>query len=315
MHLRTRKVVIIGAGHVGTHCAWALLMQGLANRITLVDIDQKKAFANALDLSDSLDYIPFRSSVESGGFSACADADIAVLAAGVPRLPGQTRLDVMEGSMREMRSIAPEIRRSGFEGILICISNPCDIVADFMRREVGLPAGRVFGTGTALDSARLRGILSAMAGLDRRSIAAFSMGEHGDSQMIPFSHVALGGRPLLELIAGRPQQYGHIDPAEVLAKTRMVGMDIIEGKGSTEFGIGAVLSDIAKAVLHDERRVIPVSALLEGQYGRTGLHAGVPAVIGKNGVEEVVEIALNPQEAEQFDRSCDVICAHIARIS
>lgn len=315
MLFRTRKVVIIGAGHVGTHCASALLLRGVADSITLVDTDARKAAAQAMDLSDSLEYSPFRASVRAGDYSDCADVDLVVLAAGVPRLPGQTRLDVMAGTMREMRSIAPRLKSSGFNGVLICISNPCDIVTDFFSREMQLPPGRVFGTGTALDSARLRGILSDLTGLDRRSIRAFSMGEHGDSQMIPFSHVSIGGLPLLGLIGEQPQQYGHIEPAQVLERTRMTGMDIIEGKGSTEFGIGAVLSDIANAVFHDERRILAVSALLEGQYGQSGLHAGVPAVIGKSGVEEVPELSLTQQETRQFALSCDVIRTHLARIS
>lgn len=306
------KIVIIGAGHVGSHCAYTLLLNGLARHIVLVDSDRQKAVSQALDLEDCITFAPARAAVSAGDFGECGDADILIMAAGVPRLPGQTRLGVMADTMREMRSIAPKIKKSSFSGVLISISNPCDIVADYLDKALGLPRGRVFGSGTLLDSSRLRGVLSGLTGFDRRSISAFSMGEHGDSQMIPFSCVTCSGRPLLELISRQPKRFGAIVPEEVLARTRMLGMEIIEGKGATEFGIGAAVSDLVRAVLFDERRIFPVSARLTGEYGQSGLHAGVPAVIGRGGVQEIITLVLTESEQMQFAASCAVIKSHIA---
>ena len=312
MALITHKIVIIGAGHVGTHCAYALLLNGIAQRLVLVDCDHEKAISQALDLADGITFCPAKADVTAGDLSDCADADIVIMAAGVPRMPGQTRLDVMAGTMSEMNKIAPQIKSSGFSGVFINISNPCDIVADYFAKVLQLPRGRVFGSGTALDSSRLRGVLSTLTGYDRRSINAFAMGEHGDSQMIPFSHVTCAGKPLLELISDEPKRFGHISLEQVLQRTRTLGMEIIEGKGATEFGIGAAVSDIVRAVLYDEKRILPVSARLEGEFGQSGLHVGVPAVVGKNGVEEVVLLKLTQTEQAQFALSCAVIKSHLA---
>ena len=212
---------------------------------------------------------------------------------------------MLAASVEVAKEIAPKIKAVNYDGILISISNPCDIIADYLRRRTGLPASRVFGTGTALDSARLKRVLSEYTGVSAASINACSMGEHGDSQMIPFSCVTLHGVPFLK-------RYPAADCAAILERTRMIGMDIVNGKNATEFGIGCVLHDLVKAVLCDERRIIPVSAYLDGAYGQRGVHAGVPAVIGRGGIYEIPELPLLPEELAQFAASCDVIRTHIA---
>ncbi len=308
---KLRRIVIIGAGHVGSHCGYSLLTQGEADEIIFIDIDQQKGAAQAWDIADAGFFMPHPTKVRLGDYTDCREADIIVLAAGVPRRPGQTRLDTMGDSMRVMKEIIDPLKNSGFEGIMICISNPADIIADYMRKHTGWSKNRVFGTGTSLDTARLKRVLQEEIGVDARSIQCFSMGEHGDSSMIPFSHITVGGKPLLKLMKDKPDTYGKLDLDHILHRTRMIGMDVVIGKGSTEFGIGTVLSDMVKAIFHDEHRVMPVSVLLSGEYGQSNLHAGVPAVIGKNGIEEIIELQLSDEEQELFATSCDVIRKHI----
>lgn len=312
MTIRSRKIVIIGAGHVGSHCALNLMTQGDASEIVFIDVDEPKAAAQAGDIADAACFMPHPVTIRTGDYTDCQDAAIVVLAAGVPRKPGQTRLDTMGDSILVMKEIIDPLKNSGFEGILICISNPADVIADYMRSHTGWPKNRVFGTGTSLDTARLKRVLQEEIGIDSRSIQCLVLGEHGDSSMIPFSHISIGGKPLFELMKEKPDAFGKLDLERVLYRTRMIGMDIINGKGSTEFGIGSVLADMVKAVFHDEGRVVPVSALLEGEYGQTGLHAGVPAVIGKNGLEEIIELHLNAEEQQLFNKSCEVIRRYIA---
>lgn len=297
---------------MGSHCAFSLLTQGDASEIVFIDIDKPKAAAQAGDIADAACFMPHPTVVRAGDYDDCKNAAIVVLAAGVPRKPGQTRLDTMGDSIRVMKEIINPLKNSGFDGILICISNPADVIADYMRKQTGWPKHRVFSTGTALDTARLRRVLQEAARIDARSIQCFSMGEHGDSSMIPFSHVNLAGKPLLELMKEKPDTYGKLDLELVLYRTRMIGMDIINGKNSTEFGIGFVLADMVKAIFHDEHRVMPLSVLLEGEYGQKDLHVGVPAVLGRNGIEEVIELHLTEEEQLLFEQSCNVIKKHIA---
>ncbi len=307
-----RKIVIIGAGHVGSHCAFSLITQGDASEIVFIDIDQPKAAAQASDIADAACLMPHPIPVRSGDYEDCRNAAIVVIAAGVPRKPSQTRLDTMGDSVQVMKEIAGPLKNSGFQGILICISNPADVIADYMRKQTGWPKHRVFSTGTSLDTARLKRVFQEATGIDARSIQCLSMGEHGDSSMIPFSHVSIGGKPLFELMKEKPDHYGKLDLEHVLHRTRMIGMDIINGKNSTEFGIGSVLADIVKAIFHNEHRILPVSVLLEGEYGQTGLHVGVPAVIGKNGIHEIIELHLTNEEQKLFEASCNVIRQYIA---
>ena len=306
------KVVIIGAGHVGSHCAYSLLTQGDVNEIVFIDIDQDKGAAQAFDIADAGFYMPHPATVRLGDYSDCNDADIVVLAAGIPRKPGQTRLDTMGDSIKVMKQIITPLKASGFEGILICISNPADIIADYMRKHTGWSKNRVFSTGTSLDTARLKRVLKETLKVDPRSIDCYSMGEHGDSSMIPFSHITIGGKPLLQLIKETKEPYYSLNLDYVLERTRMIGMNVVIGKGSTEFGIGTVLADMVKAIIHDERRIIPVSTLLTGEYGQTEVHAGVPAIIGRNGVEEIIELQLSMEEQKLFDESCNIIRNYIA---
>ena len=196
---------------------------------------------------------------------------------------------------------------------MITITNPADIIADFTRKSLGLPRERCFSTGTLLDTARLKRTISELSGVDRRSLTTCSLGEHGNSSLIPFSSTTIGGRDYTALRRQNPVRYGKLDEDLILERTRQIGNEIIEGKGSTEFGIGAALADMVKCILRDEHRVLPASVLLQGEYGQQDLHAGVPCVIGRDGIEDIIELPLNAAEQQAFEETCTVIRTHIAR--
>ena len=302
--LNKHKIVVLGAGHVGSHCAQALCWRGCADEIVLVDIDREKAAAQAMDVADSLSFPPADLVVRSGDYSDCADADLIFVAIGKARSPGQTRLDLLGDSVQMARTLVSQLSPYPLPGIVVSITNPADIVADYLRKALRLPRSRVFSTGTLLDTARLIRTLSEETGVSRRSITAFSLGEHGDSSMIPFSAIRVGGLPL--------DAYPQVDRARVLERTRMIGMDIINGKGSTEFGIGESAAFLAEVILRDRKAVLPVSVLLCGEYSQEGIHCGVPCVIGREGIESIIELPLTEDEQELFTQSCDVIRTHIA---
>lgn len=300
--MENRKVVIIGAGHVGSHCACALAARGVCEEIVLVDTLPDKAAAQALDVADSVSFMPHAVTVRSGGHEECRDASLVVVAIGEPRQPGQTRLDLLGRSVELLRELVRQLKPLNLTCPVVTITNPADIVADCLRKSLELERWRCFSTGTLLDTARLIRAVSQAAGVDRRSVCAFSMGEHGDSSMVPFSAVTVGGVPFEQL--GLSKQ-------SILTQTRQAGMDIIEGKGSTEFGIGRALAELAQCILRDEKRILPVSVLLDGEYGQRGVHCGVPCRIGKNGIEKIIELSLTQEEQQQLDASCQIIKKYI----
>lgn len=313
MSIKTRKIVIVGSGNVGSHCAFSLAIQGICDEIVMIDKIDKKANAEAVDLSDTVSYLPHYVKSKKGTFKDCEDADIVVVSLGIPPEDNKSRLDYLEDTIKEVNTIIDPILESGFNGIFIVISNPVDVIAHYIWKKTGFPRNKVFGTGTTLDSSRLRRILSDETGIDQKSIQAYCMGEHGDSQMVPWSHVYFGGKPLFDLMKEKPETYGKLNLDELTNRTANAAYEIIAGKGCTEFGIGVGLSEIVKAILHDEKRILPASTLLEGQYGEENVFASVPVILGKNGVEEVVEINLTEKEKSQFNHTCGVLKEYIEK--
>ena len=312
---KLRRIGILGAGNVGSHCGFSLALQGEADEIVFVDIKKEKAEGEALDLRDALPFLPHRVRVWAGSVDDFKDSDIVIVAAGPLPRPDQDRLDTLGETLQAFGDTIPSIVRAGFDGIFLCISNPADVIADYVRKASGFPKNRVFSTGTSLDSARLKRILSRDTGIDVKSIYAFSMGEHGGSQMIPWSQVSIGNKPINEFFKERIDSLGAFDTEAILEETRFAGYSVLTGKGSTEFGISNAATDIVKAILHDEKRILLVSPLLEGEYGVFGVHASVPAVIGKRGVEEIVQMKLSEKELKEFHHSCEVIKRHIDLVS
>lgn len=306
MAFKTRKIVIIGAGHVGSHCGFSLITQGVCDELVYIDVDEQKAVAQAMDLADATVYLPHHVNVRAGGYGDLADADLLVMAAGPLPDGKQTRMDTLGVTIDILKTLVGPIRDSGFSGILVSISNPADVVAHYLQAKIGLPAKRVISTSTTLDSARLRRVISERTGLDQKSIHAYVMGEHGESQMVPWSNVSVAGVPLLTLREKDPAFAG-LDLNEIAGAARRGGWTVLYGKKSTEFGIGTALAEIVKTIFHDEKKILPVSCLLEGQYGQRDVYASVPAVLGKDGVEKIVEIGMTPQELERFGASCETM--------
>lgn len=264
-----------------------------------------------MDLADSVAFLQSAPVIRVGDYKDCEDADIIVIAAGVPRLPGQTRLDTLGASVECIKDVVENLKQVKINGIVITITNPADIIADYVRKGLDMPKNQVFSTGTSLDTARTRRTVADLCNVDPRSVLAFAMGEHGDSSMVPFSHMTIFGKPYKEFVSENKGRVKEFSEEKVVEGTHMRGMDIINGKGSTEFGIGAALADMAKAVLTNEHRILPASTLLEGEYGQKNVHAGVPCIIGRNGIESVVELHLTEEENKQFAKSCDIIREHI----
>ena len=295
------KITIIGAGHVGSHVARALAAGGIGSEIVLVDILPEKAAAQAMDVADSLSFPPSEAVVRAGTYADCADSDVTVAAIGKPREPGQTRLDLLGDSARMIAALAEDLGRVGVGGPVVSITNPCDIMADILGRLLGLDRFRVFGTGTLLDTARLTRTLSEQTGVPRGKIGAWVLGEHGDSSMIPFSCVRIDGRA--------PRDFSGFDGEKALERTHGIGMDIINGKGSTEFGIGQATAFLIRNILEDTGAVLPLSVRLTGEYGLQ-VQCGVPCVIGRAGIRRIVTLPLTDGERAALGRSAEVIARH-----
>lgn len=308
-NIKIRKIAIIGAGHVGSHAGYSLASQGLVENIVYIDIDKKKAFSQALDIFDSVVYLPHRITVKDGDYSDIEDADIMVICAGpLPKADmSQTRMDTLGDTIAVMKDIIPNIKKTKFSGIIINISNPADVITHYIQNKLNYDYKRIISTSTTLDSARLRRAISEEINIDQKSIYAYSLGEHGESQMVAWSTVTIAGKPLLELIKEKPEKYGKLNLDEIAAKGRRGGWDVLGGKGSTEFGIGSSLAEVVKAIICNEHRVLPVSVYLNGEYGQKDVYASVPAVLGKDGVEEIIELNMTDEEKKLFDNSCKVM--------
>lgn len=307
MSLNKRKIGIIGAGHVGSHGGYALISQGLAEEIVYIDVDKEKAVAQALDLQDSSTYLGRRVKVYAGTYSDIKDADILVVAAGpLPDMAaGQTdRQQTLGATVAILKDIIPQIKASGFSGIIVNISNPADVVTHYLQEKLDWDPKRILSTSTTLDSSRVRRAIAEETGYDQHSIYAYALGEHGESQFVPWSNVTVGGKPILELIKEQPERFGHLDLEAIAARAKKAGWIILGGKGSTEFGIGASIANVVQAIFGGEDRILPVSTLLQGQYGQTGVYASVPCRVNNEGIAEVIELNLTEEEKERFAQSC-----------
>lgn len=306
MGLERRKAIIIGAGHVGSHAGYALASQGIVDEIVYIDTDVKKAKAQALDIFDATAYLQRHVDVKAGTYEDAKDAQLLIIAAGpLPDFTkGQTRMDTLKQTVDILKDVVPQIKSSGFNGIILSISNPADVIAHYVQHELNYPCERIISTSTTLDSARLRRATAQAFNVDQKSVYAYALGEHGESQMVPWSVATIAGKPVKELQEEYPDTYGKIDLEALAAEGKAGGWHILKGKGSTEFGIGASIAEVSRAILGDEKRILPVSVLLKGEYGQNDVYASVPAILGNNGVEKIIELKLTKEEQEQFAASC-----------
>ncbi|MBT2289972.1 L-lactate dehydrogenase [Paenibacillus albidus] len=314
MKTKSRKVAIVGSGMVGSSCAYSMVNQAICDEIMMIDRTYDRALAQALDLSHCMDFTATRTKVYAGTYSDCAPMDVVILTAGANPLPGQTRLDVMDAAAAITEEIVTNIMAGGFDGIFVVAANPVDIVTYMVWKKSGLPRHRVIGTGTSIDSSRLKTLLSEVFSIDPRSVNGYAMGEHGESQFVAWSHVTIGGKPILHILEQHRERFSHLDLADIARKTKDAGWEIFTRKGSTHFGIGSALAYITRSILNDEHKIIAVSAILEGEYGQTGTCTGVPAIIGRDGIKELLELNLSSEEFTKFNTSCDIVRSGIASL-
>ncbi len=303
--MKTRKVAVIGLGHVGAHVAYSLALQGICDELLLIDQNEQKLISECQDLRDCVAYCPNRVKVTIGDFPDLKDADVIVNCVGSITLliERMDRLDEMDFNIRAVRGYVDKIKASGFNGILINISNPCDIVTRELALGLGLPRGHVFGTGTGLDTSRLLSALNRQTGIDHKSITAYMMGEHGALQFAPWSCVSFKGMPLDEW--AKTDERFRFDREALKTESIGGGWVTFKGKHCTEYGIAATAARMVHVVLHDEKQILPASMELNGEYGESGLFVGVPCLIGKDGVEQVIELPLTAEEKATFHDCCE----------
>ena len=306
---KKRIVGVVGLGHVGAHVAYTLGVTGTADLVKLCDINEKKLVSEHQDLMDAAMFMPHHVKYAMASYEELGDCDIIINAIGkIDLLVTHNRDTEMNFTVAQVADFIPKIMKGGFKGIFINITNPCDVVSDLISKLSGLPAGHVFGTGTGLDTSRLVSAISQQTGLDHKSITAYMMGEHGNAQMVPWSVIQFGGKRLEEL---KDDSRFVFDHDAIKEKTIKGGWVTYVGKGCTEYGIATTAARMAHIVLHDEKAIMPASAELCGEYGETGLFAGVPCVIGANGVEQVNELPLTAEELATFHSCCAGICKNM----
>ena len=299
------KVVVVGTGAVGISYAFAMLSQGQCDELVLIDLNKKKAKADVLDLAHGVLYAATPTQIAFGTYVDCADADIVCICAGVAQKPGETRLDLIDRNLKVFHTVVGEVMASGFDGIFLVATNPVDVLAYATWRFSGLPASRVIGSGTILDTARLCYYLGQEFGVAPVSIDAQMIGEHGDSVIAAWSTASIAGMPLKDLLAQNPSKSGRMD--EIYSNVRDAAYSIIDAKGATCYGIAMGLAKISQALLHNQNVVLTVSTLLHGAYGHHDVYIGVPAVLNRNGVVRVIDKPLDAQEQLQFDQSVAIL--------
>ncbi len=293
--MNPRKVAIVGCGFVGASIAFSLMQRKLFSEMVLIDVNRAKAEGEAMDLSDGLPYTaPME--ITAGTYADAADAALIIVTAGANQKPGETRLDLIGKNIAILKSILPQITALPFEGILMIVSNPVDVLTYAAQRISGYPAHRVFGSGTVLDTARLKHQLGRHLQVDNRNVHAFIIGEHGDSELPVWSSANVSGIDLNRYCHLQGGEDHDAEMQKIYESVRDSAYEIISRKSATYYGIAMAVGRIAECIVKDEHSILPVSVALAGQYGLSNLALSVPSIVGKNGVEKVLEIPLSESE-------------------
>ncbi len=296
--------MIVGTGNVGSSIAYALLNQRTAvTEIILVDIDNEDAKGEVMDLSDALAVAPSYLKLKAGGYPDARDADVCIITAGANQKPGETRTDLVKKNAKIIKEIAESVMNSGFNGIFLMVSNPVDTLSFLTYKYSGLPSEKVIGSGTVLDSARLRYDLAKKLDVHPKSVHAYQVGEHGDSEFALWSLATIGGEKIEKLVS-------KADRTQIELDTRNRAYEIIRKKGATYYGIGACVTQIVNCILNDERRVLSVS----NYDDNNGIYDGFPAVVGRDGIVRRLELPLSEQEGIKLQRSANAIKATIKEV-
>lgn len=303
--IESRKLVLVGTGMVGMSMAYAMVNQGGINELVLIDVLKDKAEGEAMDLAHGIPCGPTEIDIKAGDYDECKDADIVVITAGINQKPGQTRLELAKTNAKIMKEITENVVKSGFNGIFVIASNPVDLMTYVVGKVSGFPRNKVIGSGTVLDTARLRYLIGKRLNVSSKNIHAYIMGEHGDSSFVPWSHSYVGCKKLADILKEKGETQKLLD--EIYTEVQQSAYEIIEKKRATYYGIGMGLTKLIKTILNNEKEILTVSTKLENEYGHDGIYIGVPAVIGKNGVQELLNLPLTAKEQEEFDHSCNVL--------
>ena len=299
------KVVLIGDGAVGSSYAFALVAQGLADELVIIDLDEAKVKGDVADLNHSAPYGDSPVKVKAGSYEDCSNADLIVITAGAAQKPGETRLDLVEKNTKIFKDIVTKIMSTGFNGIFLIATNPVDVLSYVTQKVSGLPKAQVIGSGTILDTARFKFELAQEFGVSPWSVDAQIIGEHGDSELAIWSQANIAGQPLYNLLNDNPDKQHRID--EIFTNTRDAAYEIIQSKGATYYGIAMGLVRITQAILKNQNVVLPVSSYLEGEYKQDDVYIGVPTLINRNGAVKVYETQLNSEESEKFENSAIIL--------
>jgi L-lactate dehydrogenase len=312
MKKTSNKIVLIGAGAVGTSFLYSAINQGLASDYVLIDAFPNAAEGNALDLADTAPILPRPfTNIKAGDYADVKDADLVVITAGRPQKPGETRLEMVAGNAVIMKEIALSVKKSGFDGVTVIASNPVDVLTTVYQEVTGFDAHKVISSGTTLDSVRLRRLVGSKLGVNPVSVDAYLMGEHGDSSVAAWSHASVMGQPISAYVqAGKLQES---DLKAIRDEAVMMAYKIIELKRATFYGIGACLARISKAVLNDEKSVLMIGAKVDGQYNTKGIYIGVPAIISRQGWDEIIEWKLTAEEQELFTKSATTLLESVEK--
>ena len=291
------KVVIVGCGNVGMSYAYALLNQRTeVNELVLIDLDKERITGEVMDLNHCLAFAPSKINIKVGDYSDCKDAKIVVIAAGANQSPGETRMDLINKNSKIFKSIVTEVMNSGFNGIFLVATNPLDVMTYLTYKYSGLPANKIIGSGTSLDTARLKYIIGNKLNINPKNVHAYVIGEHGDSEFIPWSNVNIALQNINDYLKDDEMK-------EIEKEVKNAAYEIINKKGATYYGIGMCLVRITNAILSDEETIITVSNYDENN----DVFVGLPAVLDKNGIKEKIYIELNDEETNKLQKSIDII--------
>ena len=307
MIYNNRKVVLVGTGMVGMSFAYAALNQSVCDELVLIDVNRNKAVGEAMDLNHGMAFAANSMKITAGEYADCADADIVVICAGVSQKPGESRLDLLKRNAAVFKSIVEPVVRSGFGGIFLVATNPVDIMTRVTYELSGFNSNRVLGSGTTLDTARLRYLLGEHFAVDPRNVHAYVIGEHGDSEFVPWSQAMVATKAVLELCQEQGGSCCMEELQKISVEVRDAAQKIIQAKNATYYGIGMSLVRIVRAILSNENSVLTVSARLRGEYGEKHAFVGVPCIVNRNGVDRLLELKLNEEEREKFHRSCEIL--------
>lgn len=310
-----RKVILVGTGFVGMSMAYSLLSQGNAsgvNELVLIDVLKEKAQGEAMDLCHGLPCSSSHMEIKAGDYSDCKDADIVVITAGLNQKPGQTRLELSAANAKIMKDVTNQVVESGFNGIFVVASNPVDLMTKVVQEVSKFPTKKVIGSGTALDTARLRYLVGEYLNVSNKNVHAYIMGEHGDSSFVPWDHAYIGCKKITDIMKDANKDLSDLD--KIYVDVRDAAYEIIEKKKATYYGIGLGLSKIVKTILNNTNEILTVSAYLNGEYNHKDIYIGVPAIINNEGARELLELELSEADQEKLDHSCKILSENMEKI-